>query len=192
MSTPIELSLRFASDEKIEDGPITVSLFRPDTGVSTPPMPFAPPLNDAALADLRWYLEVYSEWPTGPDFERAEEIENKMEDWGRELRDSVTDNREAARLWQQFVDAPGAGKLVTIDATDPRVLRQPWELLADDGGHVFAQGIGLRRRLQKATTPPRRQKAFGLPVRVLVLVSRPDDAGFIDAACHVAANARRT
>ncbi|MEI8167497.1 MAG: CHAT domain-containing protein, partial [Chloroflexales bacterium] len=98
--------------------------------------------------------------------------------WGRALLTAVTAEREAARLWQQFVDAPAA-KLVTIDATDPRVLRLPWELLADDGGHIFAQGIGVRRRLRQATSPSVVQP-FPLPVRVLVVVARPDDAGFID------------
>ncbi|MBE9508204.1 MAG: CHAT domain-containing protein, partial [Chloroflexi bacterium] len=87
---------------------------------------------------------------------------------------------EAPRTWQQFVDAESDGKLLTIDAVDPRVLRLPWELLADEGGHLFSQDIGVRRRLKKVTATP--VKPFDLPVRVLVVVSRPDDkdAGFID------------
>ncbi|MFQ5596374.1 MAG: hypothetical protein ACE5IY_24420, partial [bacterium] len=157
--------------------PITVSLFRPDAGTATEPAPFQPPLDDPDLADLRWYLEIFSTWPTGPDYERAERIEAKLEDWGRALLESITSDRDAGRLWQQFADAHNAGKLLTIDATDPRVLRLPWELLADEGGHIFAQGIGVRRRLQKTTAAP--VEPLELPVRVLVVVSRPDDAGFI-------------
>src|SRR6266487_1163998 len=176
---PLELSLRFTSDEKDENSPISVSLFRPDAGTMTPPALFEPPLDDAKLDDLRWYLEVFSTWPTGPDYERAEGIEAQLEQWGRALLNSVIGVGEAARLWQQFVDAPADGKLLTIDATDPRVLRLPWELLADEGGHIFAQGIGVRRRLQKLTNVP--IKPFALPVRVLVVVARPDDAGFFDS-----------
>lgn len=175
MSTIQELSVRFAADN--DDAPLTVSLFRPDSGASTPPAPFTPPLDDAVLADIRWYLEVFSGWPTGPDYDRAERIEAQLEDWGRALLTGITADRDAARLWQQFVDAEAGSKLITVDATDPRVLRLPWELLADDGGHLFAQGIGVRRRLQGATTAP--VKPLALPVRVLVVVSRPDDAGFI-------------
>ena len=171
-----ELSIRFTA--KDETAPISVLLFRPDTGVATPPAPFKPPLDDKTLGELRWYLEEFSFWPSGPDYERAEGIENSLENWGRALRDSVIADREAARLWQQLLDAPAEGKLVTIDATDPRVLRLPWELLADDGGHVSARGIGVRRRLQKATLMATR--AFEPPVRVLVVAPRPDDAGFID------------
>ena len=51
------------------------TLSRRDTSADTRPAPFAPPLDDAALDDLRWYLEVFSTWPTGPDYERAEAIE---------------------------------------------------------------------------------------------------------------------
>ena len=156
-------------------------LFRPETGNWTDPTPFEPPLDDEVLADLRWYLETFSEWPTGPDYERAERIEAQMEEWGRALLESVTPDRESAQVWRQFADAPlsgNGGKLVTIDAVDPRVLRLPWELLADEGGHLFSAGIGVRRRLKKITSRP--PEHFELPARVLVVVARPTGAGFID------------
>jgi len=174
----LELSIRFTSDEKDENSPISVSLFRPDSGVSTHPVPFEPPLDDAELADLGWYLEVFCVWPTGPDYVRAEGIEARLEDWGRTLLESVTPGRESAQLWRQFADRETGGKLLTVDATEPRVLRLPWELLAGEGGHIFSQGIGVRRRLQKVISAP--VKPFALPVRLLAVVSRPDDAGFFD------------
>jgi hypothetical protein len=174
----LELSLRFESNEKPEDAPITVSLFRPDTGNLTKPAEFQPPLDDAVLADLRWYLETFSVWPTGPDYLRAEDIEAKLEDWGRSLLESATSEREAAQLWQQFLDSDGESKLVTIVATDPRVLRLPWELLADESGDLFPRGLSVRRRLRKTTAQP--TKPFSLPVRVLMVISRPEEAGFID------------
>jgi hypothetical protein len=99
----------------------------------TPPSPFTPPLAEPQLTDLRWYLEVFPAWPTGPDYQRSTEIEAQLENWGRILLKSVISAGDAARLWQQFVDAEAETKLLTIDATDPRVLRLPWELLADEG-----------------------------------------------------------
>ena len=174
----LELSLRFESDEKQEDAPINVSLLRLDTGSSTKQTEFQPPLDDAVLADLRWYLETFSVWPTGPDYIRANGIEAKLEDWGRSLLESATREREAAQLWQQFFDAEGDSKFMTIDATDPRVLRLPWELLADESGHLFPRGVSVRRRLRKTTATA--TKPFSLPVRVLMVIARPEEAGFID------------
>ncbi|MBI5304790.1 MAG: CHAT domain-containing protein, partial [Chloroflexi bacterium] len=176
---PIELSLRFTSEN--DTAPIFVSMFRPDFGVSTNPVSFTPPLDDKQLADLRWYLEDFSFWPSQPDYERAARIEHDLESWGRALRDSVLVGKDAPRLWQQFLDTPitNSQLLITVDATDPRVLRLPWELFADEGGHIFARGIGVRRRLQNATTVAPAQ-TFELPVRILIVTARPDDAGFID------------
>ncbi|MCB0166363.1 MAG: CHAT domain-containing protein, partial [Anaerolineae bacterium] len=174
----LELSVRFTAAD--DAAPLSVSLFRPDTGVAADPAPFTPPLDDPELADLRWYLEIFSTWPTGPDYQRAERIQSRLDEWGRALRTSImAGGEDAVSLWQQFVDAPTRGKLLTIDATDPRVLRLPWELLADKGGHIFKRRISVRRRLQQPTTTS--INTFKLPVRMLVIVSRPDDAGFISS-----------
>src|SRR5262245_14646083 len=108
----LELSVRFTSNEIIEDSPIQVSLFRVDNGVSTAPQSFTPPLDDSVLGDLRWYLEVFSTWPTGPDYERAEHIESQLEPWGQKLLDSVIEDKDAGRLWQQFIDDSAEHKLL--------------------------------------------------------------------------------
>ena len=110
------------------------------------------------------------------DYKRAGKIEAGLEDWGRSLLASITPERESAQLWRQFADGEQDGKLVTIDAVEPRVLRLPWELMADEGGHIFTQAIGVRRRLQKTTYHA--HKPFALPVRILVVVSRPEGVGF--------------
>ena len=77
--TMTELSLRFTSDhENDPDGPIHVAAVRDlAAGTYTDLQPFTPPLSDQQLGDLRWYLEVYSTWPTGPDYIRAERIESE-------------------------------------------------------------------------------------------------------------------
>ena len=176
-----ELAIRFQSaDEANPDSPIQFTFTRVEAGTYTAPLPFALPLSDADLREIHWYLEDFSKWPTGPDYQRAARIERQLEPWGRALLDSLIGHREAARIWQQFVDADSGdnGKIITLDATDPRVLRLPWELLADEGGHLFANGVGLRRRMKKTTTSATRP--VQLPVRILVVVARPDEAGFID------------
>ena len=60
---------------------------------------------------------------------------------------------------------------------DAVLLRLPWELMADDAGKL-AQGVSLRRQLElpKQSTA----RTAKLPLRILYIVSRPADAGFID------------
>jgi hypothetical protein len=90
---------------------------------------------------------------------------------------STPTGRKAGQLWQEFL-ADADDKQITIDATDPRVLRLPRELLAGETGHLFVQGISVRRRLRKTTAS--KIKPLTLPVRLLLVIARPDDAGFID------------
>jgi hypothetical protein len=74
-----------------------------------------------------------------------------------------------------------------VDSADPRVLRLPWELAADEDGHLFAARppVVVRRRLHKAKQAPVVQ--FVLPLRVLMVVSRPDGVGFLDPRSSAAA-----
>ncbi|MEA3310392.1 MAG: CHAT domain-containing protein, partial [Chloroflexota bacterium] len=90
------------------------------------------------------------------------------------------------RLWGQFRGSNG-DHLLTLDATDPQVLRLPWELLADEEGHLFALEISLRRRLHKAQAA--KPRAFELPVRVLLVVARPEEknVAFIDPRASASA-----
>ena len=144
---------------------------------------FANPLADRDLADLRWYLERYWVWPSGPDYDRAHAVEAALPRWGKALFDAVFGrNASAMRLFADFEHArraSGAGTLV-IDATEPRILRLPWELLSDEGGYLFSKQppVQVRRRLHK--TVQMNIRPFTPPLRVLVVVSRPQGAGFID------------
>ena len=62
-----------------------------------------------------------------------------------------------------------------------RLLALPWELIGKDGGHLFQRdpAVDVRRvivpRDVRAPLSPRQP-----PIRVLVVVARPDDAGLID------------
>jgi len=178
---PLELSIRFRSPtSQADDAPLTVSVHVPGLGLASDPFDFAIPLDDKVLDELRWYLELYPQWPVGPDYERALGIEAKLREWGKRLFDAAFAHREALRVYDEFRRAEASGHLVTLDATDARVLRLPWELLADEGGYLFTQKppVGVRRRVQKAKAA--RTQSFALPVRILMVISRPDDANFLD------------
>jgi hypothetical protein len=139
-------------------------------------VPFTPFLTEADYEDLRWYLEDYMDLPDGGAVTRAERIEQNLVDWGRKLYEalfSVPDNRDFLR---ELLAGPEPHEL-TIATRDAALLRLPWELMADDRGSL-AQRVSVRRQLEKPeTTVPRPAQ---LPLRILYVVSRPADAGFID------------
>jgi hypothetical protein len=116
------------------------------------------------------------ELPDGGAVLRAERIEGEIERWGRRLYDAlftVPDNRDCLR---ELLDGPEPRRL-TLATRDPALLRLPWELLADEKGSL-AQRLSVRRQLEEPeTTTPRPAQ---LPLRILYIVSRPADAGFID------------
>jgi hypothetical protein len=66
-SPPLELAIRFGSPtSQAADAPLTVSVHVLGLGLESPPFDFAAPLDDKALDELRWYLEVYPHWPRRP------------------------------------------------------------------------------------------------------------------------------
>ncbi|MBI4672496.1 MAG: hypothetical protein HY741_12630 [Chloroflexi bacterium] len=142
-------------------------------------VPFTNPLNDKVLRDLRWYLEEYLDWPfSEPVQARANEIERELDEWGSALFDSVFDSRDARVLYDRFVEANALDKFLTIQAREPNVLRLPWELMRDKAGPLITAGISVRRHVEQSVTPT--VPTFALPLRVLYVIARPLDAGFID------------
>lgn len=178
---PIELSVQFTTQDDQPDSPIQVSVCRPDQGIFPNPWSYTPPLGDEELNLLRWYLEEYIAYPDPSEQQRADEIRRQLQAWGYRLLESILGPDDALRMWQRFLDEPADRRLLTIDATDPRILRLPWELLADPerSSHLFSHKVIIRRRLHRAIVPAP-SRTFELPVRVLIVVARPDDAPFID------------
>ncbi len=77
-----------------------------------------------------------------------------------------------------MMEAAPLPRLLTIGTNDPAVLPQPWEMMRDRRGPLAFQGVTVRRQLQGAR-PTRRFRPGPAPARALI-VSRPDDAGFIN------------
>ena len=176
---PLELTIRFERMGDTEDAPLAVNVSIINHTAASDSVPFTIPLNQNVLADLRWYLEVYPQWPVGPDYDRALKIEADLQKWGKTLFEAAFSTPKLMRVFEQFRLRDG-GKSITIDSTDSRVLQLPWELLADEGGYLFTQRppISLRRKLR--VSRERLIQPFQLPVRILFVVSRPEGAGFLD------------
>src|SRR5215208_4003311 len=142
-------------------------------GVEVPLTPF---LAEDDYEDLRWYLEEYMDLPDGGAVTRAARVEAELERWGLKLHDALFTASENHVLLAQLLAAPEP-RTLTVATRDPELLRLPWELMADEAGSL-AQRLSVRRQLeQPETTAPRPAQ---LPLRILYIVSRPADAGFID------------
>ncbi|HET9212511.1 MAG TPA: tetratricopeptide repeat protein, partial [Thermoanaerobaculia bacterium] len=139
-------------------------------------VPFSPLLDESDYDDLRWYLEEYMELPDGGAVVRAQRIERNLDQWGRKLHDALFSAPENRALLKELLAGPEPREL-TLATRDPDLLRLPWELMADEAGSL-AQRVSVRRQLEtpEKTTP----RPAELPLRMLYIVSRPADAGFID------------
>lgn len=172
----VELNLRFPAIDKV--------IVKFDD-VETDTLDFASPISEEDQKDIQWYLEVYAtRYTTNVDDERAKKIADNLPQWGADLFNAVFHSRSAQRLFNDFQDEDEAGRLLTISASHPAILSLPWELLRDPEGTFLVHEnprISIRRRLAGAGGG---RKSFKVQVkdrlRLLFVVSRPTDAGFID------------
>jgi len=178
----LELTVDFGSvaPGAPDDTPVPFSVRNEGTGESWSKGEFRCPLDEKALGDVRWYLEEYWQWPFGPFRGRAHGIEARLEGWGRDLFNALFDARQPARIYEHFLDTDADVRTLTLVSDAPRVMRLPWELLAESSGPLFTKRppISIRRRVRLEHAPPVRQ--FALPLRVLLVTARPEGAGFVD------------
>ncbi|NMF62314.1 hypothetical protein DP113_22255 [Brasilonema octagenarum UFV-E1] len=172
----MELNLRFP-----EINQVIVRLDEQETDR----LSFTSPLSAEDQENIRWYLETYAtHYTTDVDDARAKEIADKLAQWGEDLFNAVFQPRTAQRIFNDFQDEAEPGRLLTISASHPTILSLPWELLRDPEGTYLCHEnprISIRRRLAGAGGG---RRPFKVKVkdclRLLFVVSRPSDAGFID------------
>ncbi|MCP4687751.1 MAG: CHAT domain-containing protein, partial [Desulfobacterales bacterium] len=118
--------------------------------------------------------------PGAGDHKRADGIQSRLAGWGKALFDAVFGTVEGVNAYRNLMDREKEGFrcLVTLGAEDPRVLGQPWEMMRDERGPLAFRGVTIRRQLKGAKIV--RTSALELPLRALLIVSRPSDIGFID------------
>ena len=142
----VELNLSFPDSQHV-----IVSL----GGKTTGNLPFANPVSGQDQKDLAWYVETYGAHSLGdPDDSEAQRIVARLPLLGKALFDAVFAEREAERLFNQFQDAEGQQRLITVTAEHPAILALPWELLHDasapDGTYLFHEKLSIRRRVAGA------------------------------------------
>lgn len=160
------------------------------------PGEFEAPLGALEADDMRWYLEEFPLWAYGVRRERAAKIEKALPQWGRRLFDAALGPAGQAAPFRAWRDAGRAERRITVKVDDrgpapeverheaaARLLALPWELLHDGTGYLFegAHGARVRRRLP-STHAMHEAPPSSLPLRVMVVLSRPegDGVGFLD------------
>ncbi len=126
--------------------------------------------------DHRWYLEQYLRLPGPGDHARARRFEERLQQWGERLH---------ADLWTHGGTHPldalagtAGPKVLTLVSDDPGVLSLPWELLRTPAGSLVFRDVSIRR--QFPGTPATSAPVVAVPLRVLLVIARPTDTGFID------------
>lgn len=168
-----ELRLLFTP---VENGSFIVRLEAEPGESAGVPATLTPFLDEADYEDLRWYLEEYMDLPDGGAVVRAKGVERRLAEWGRRLHGAIFAAPENAALLRQLL-AEREPRELTIATAESALLRLPWELMADAAGSL-AQRVAVRRQLEEPETLVARE--VRLPLRMLYIVSRPGDAGFID------------
>ncbi len=173
----IELLLNFSDANQL-----TVSL----NGQTSQPLDFAVPIAAEQLQELKWYLEVYaSQYMADIDDDRANRQAVQLKQLGKALYEAAFGDRAASRYFDRFLENKQPGRMLTINASQPEILALPWELLCVPGreAYVFNEKprISVRRNLSQITEGYEPTYFEPKPqLRLLMVVSRPTDAGFID------------
>ncbi|VAW38390.1 hypothetical protein MNBD_CHLOROFLEXI01-3303 [hydrothermal vent metagenome] len=146
-------------------------------GQESETFPLRLPLGGEAMAEMRWYLEEFMQFPGTGDRVKAQATERRLKAWGEALFEAIFGTAEGNQVYNNFMRDPEP-RLLTIGTTDADVLAQPWEMMRDRRGPLAFRGVIIRRQLQGSGM--RVSYDFGLPLRILLIISRPTDTGFID------------
>jgi tetratricopeptide (TPR) repeat protein len=170
----LELTLNFTTADQV-----TVS-FDDETSEA---IAFRSPWTEQHQKDLRWYVETYStRYMTEVDDRRAEQIAAQLKEWGKALFNQVFGARDAQRLFNAFQDSREMGRVVSLNAEQPKILALPWELLHDPyGNYLFNENprISIRRKLKRGGRKPFKVNPKD-QLHLLFVISRPDDLNFLD------------
>jgi hypothetical protein len=158
-------------------------------GKTTAPTPVLSPVTfpvegrqDALLAELRWYLESFLDYPYSPETEHAERVLASLRAWGENAFLALFGERATARLFDASTSTAYSNLDLQIAGDDPRVLAWPWEALRDPELGWLAQTRQVERRLNTVRDP--QPIPDSLPkdrVNILLVVARPygeGDVGF--------------
>ena len=145
---------------------------------------FVSPFSTQDLKDLQEYVETYpTQYGTDIDDRSANQIREKLEGWGAKLYEAITASRESSRMFDQFLGNHGVGRKLTISTNQVSVLGLPWEMLYVPGrDYLFNEepSVSIRRSFAGGEGYGQAEFSPKSELRLLFVVSRPDDVGILD------------
>ncbi len=164
-SNPPQFRLVRQNDGK-DVGPLTIASPR---GFPVEGMP-----HSELMKELRWYLEVFLDYPFSPFTERAERIQAALRRWGTEAFKSLFGSREAGRFFDAATEQQYAELHLEISSDDPAILHWPWEALEDPEVGVLSRTCRFSRRLNKVRDPhPLSDQLPRDVINILLVTARP-------------------
>ncbi|MBM7844021.1 tetratricopeptide repeat protein [Herpetosiphon giganteus] len=135
-------------------------------------------------ADFQWYFEEYLKWPFLEFRERAARVEADLATVGKALFAAIFESSaNAAKIYAEWMQVDAGVPTLQILSVIPAVLSVPWELLHDDFGFLNQRRrspVAIYRTIPTIAEEESIVDEFAMPLRVLVVVARPDDQGFLD------------
>lgn len=138
------------------------------------------------MVELRWYLEVFLDYPFEPSTTRAVRVEAARERWGRAAFDALF-HGGLGRDFLSEAEREGErdGLVIEIRSDNPSVLAWPWEALQNAKQSPIALACQVERRLTMPTQAPVLSSALPRDrLRILLVIARPfaADVGFRSVA----------
>ncbi|WP_345724814.1 tetratricopeptide repeat protein [Herpetosiphon gulosus] len=139
--------------------------------------------NKQQRADFRWYFDDYLKWPFLEFRTRAARVEADLVAVGKALFLTIFASSSAAtKIYDEWISVDHGIPTLQILSLIPAVLSIPWELLHDDYGFLNQRRLNPVAIYRIAKTIPSTilRHQFAMPLRVLVVIARPDDVEFLD------------
>jgi tetratricopeptide (TPR) repeat protein len=162
------------------------------------------PIGPLEAGELRWYLEQYAIWPSPYFKSRAQQVEEKLVQWGRLLYGAALPLDHTANVmnaWARVGDQAGRRFSVQVDASleagvldagtaeagvpdaeaakaqeaATLLLGLPWELLHNGSSYLFQGAKPTRVRRRLPGTEGFGVAVVAPPIRILLITARPDD-----------------
>ncbi len=116
--------------------------------------------------------------------QRAARVEADLATVGKALFAAIFESSaNAAKIYAEWMQVDAGVPTLQILSVIPAVLSVPWELLHDDFGFLNQRRrspVAIYRTIPTIAEEESIVDEFAMPLRVLVVVARPDDQGFLD------------